>query len=136
MICNYCGKEISDGTAICPVCGTLTERARPISASVQNDSALLKEIILSLLGIFGIGWLIAGETTVGIVLLLASFLIYWPMMLLGTFFTLGLGLICLGPLAISAIIVNAVLLNTTLNRRARRIHPVMPPPAQMRSRQW
>jgi hypothetical protein len=114
----------------------LTEQARPTSASVQDDGVLLKEIILSLLGIFGIGWLIAGETTVGIVLLLASFLLYWPIMLLGTVFTLGLGLICLGPLAISAIIVDAILLNAALKRKARRILPVVPPPSQMRSRQW
>ncbi|MBV9707160.1 MAG: zinc-ribbon domain-containing protein, partial [Chloroflexi bacterium] len=74
MICDRCGKELSDTTIICPVCGTLTERARPSSAPVEYNGALLKEIILSLLGIFGVGWLVAGETTVGIVLLVASFL--------------------------------------------------------------
>ena len=136
MICDRCGKELPDATVICPVCGTLTERARPSSAPVEHNGALLKEIILSLLGIFGIGWLLAGETTVGIVLLVASFLLYWPIMLLGTFFTGGLGLICLGPLAISVIIVNALLLNATLNRKAKHMHLVMPPPPQMRSRQW
>lgn len=204
MICERCGKEISDATIICPTCGTLTEQARsapqpptsygsypqsgfgepqqsipyargytthdvppqrgyeqrpqqnygyippahpvnmtiinnppfPGSSPGKNDGALIAEIILSLFGIFGIGWLMAGETTVGIVLLVASFLLYWPIMLLGTIFTLGLGLVCLGPLAISAIIVNAILLNTTLNRKARRVLSPMPPPPQVQPRQW
>ena len=106
MICERCGKE-------------------------RNDGALVAEMILSLFGIFGVGWLIAGETMVGVVLLVASFLLYWPIMLLGTIFTFGIGLICLGPLAISAIIVNAILLNTTLNRKARRVLSPMPPPPQI-----
>jgi hypothetical protein len=84
-------------------------------------SALVVEILLSLFGIFGIGWIIGGEITLGIILVVCSFFIYWPLMILGTALTEGLGLICLGPLAIAAIILNAVLLNTVLKRKIHRL---------------
>ncbi len=88
--------------------------------STNKDSGpLIAEILLSLLvGIYGVGWLIAGETTTGVILLVCSFFVYWPIIILGTIFTLGLGLFCLVPLAIGAIIVNAILLNNVLNRKA------------------
>jgi hypothetical protein len=53
---------------------------------------------------------------------------------MGTLFTFGLGLLCLGPLAVSAIIINIVLLNQALKRKATHftIHQppdmTMPPP--------
>jgi hypothetical protein len=87
----------------------------------KNDAALVTEILLSLIGIFGVGWIMARETTIGVILLTCSFLIYWPIMILGTMFTLGIGLICLGPMAIITIIINFVLLNNMLNRKATRI---------------
>lgn len=97
----------------------------------KNDGALVAEIILSLLGIFGIGWLIGGETTVGIIMLLCSIFLYWPIMFFGTLFTLGLGLIFLGPLMIASIIINAVLLNNALKRKTIPFVIVQQPPMQM-----
>ena len=94
--------------------------AQEITFSNKNDSALIAEIILSLFGLFGVGWLMAGETAIGVILLLGSVLIYWPFVILGTIFTLGLGLICLGPLAIAVIIFNTLLLNRALNRKATK----------------
>jgi hypothetical protein len=104
--------------------------------SNKNDSALITEIILSLFGIFGVGWLVGKETVIGIVLLLTSIFIYWPVMILGTVLTFGVGLICLGPLAIAAIIINVVLLNSRLKKKAMHFvvtpsQPVMPPPMTM-----
>jgi hypothetical protein len=98
--------------------------------SNKNDGALVAEIILSLFGLFGIGWLLAGETTVGIVLLICSIVIYWPVMILGTIFTFGIGLLCLGPIAIAAIIANIILLNNILNRKAAKfvVTPTQPGP--------
>jgi hypothetical protein len=97
----------------------------PLHVTVINSnmqtSALVIEILLSLFGIFGIGWIIGGEITLGIILVVCSFFIYWPLMILGTALTEGLGLICLGPLAIAAIILNAVLLNTVLKRKLHRL---------------
>ncbi|GCE11598.1 hypothetical protein KTT_14570 [Tengunoibacter tsumagoiensis] len=99
--------------------------------SNKNDTALIAEIVLSLVGIFGVGWLMAGETTVGVLLLLGSFLLYWPLVILALIFTLGLGIFCLVPMAVGAIILNALLLNGVLNRKAMRfliLHG--PPPSQ------
>jgi len=85
----------------------------------NNNNALVVEVLLSVfLGIYGVGWLIAGETTVGAILLICSFAIYIPTLVLGTIFTLGLGLFCLVPMAIGAVVVNAILLNNALKRRA------------------
>jgi hypothetical protein len=83
-----------------------------------NNAALIVEILLNIFtGIYGVGWLMAGETTTGIVLLICSIVLYWPIFILGTIFTAGIGLVCIGPLAIAAIIFNAILLNNTLKRR-------------------
>ena len=93
----------------------------------NNSTPLIVELLLSIfLGIFGVGWLIAGETTVGVILLICSFLLYWPILLIGIIFTLGLGIICLGPLAIGAIILNAILLNNRLKRKATLYMPIPP----------
>jgi hypothetical protein len=114
-----------------------------IPAPVQptnTEGAMAAEIILSLFGIFGIGWLMSGETTTGIVLVVCSFLVYWPIMLGGTIMTFGFGLICLGPLAIGAIILNAVLLHRRLMHKAAQPYIIMQqsppiPPMQQFPRQ-
>ena len=91
------------------------------NASTKNNTPVLIEILLSLFGIYGVGWLMAGETTTGVILLICSFVVYWPLLVLIAVFTLGFGLACDFPLAIAAIIVNAILLNGALNRRATQI---------------
>lgn len=91
------------------------------NASTKNNTPLIIEVILSLFGIFGIGWLTAGETTTGVILLICSFVVYWPLLILIAVFTLGLGLACDFPLGIAAIVINAILLNNTLNRKATQI---------------
>ncbi len=96
----------------------------------KNTGALIAELILSLFGVFGVGWLMAGETTVGVILLICSVFLYWPFVILGTIFTLGIGLVCIGPLAIGAIVVNVVLLNSTLDRKATPF-VIVPPPTPM-----
>lgn len=88
---------------------------------MKSENAVLLEVILSLFGVFGMGWLAGGETTVGIILLICSFVIYLPILFLGTIFTFGIGLLCLGPLAIVAIIINAILCNSMLKRKELRI---------------
>jgi hypothetical protein len=98
--------------------------------SNKNTAALVVEVIASLFGIYGIGWLMAGETTTGVLLLIGSFVLYWPIFIVGSILTLGLGLFCLGPLGIAAIIINAILLNNTLNRKAAQV-AIVPPMQQM-----
>jgi hypothetical protein len=100
---------------------TITTHATIDFTSVDPDGkALAVEFVLSLLGIFGIGWLLVGETGIGFLLLACSVLIYWPMMILGTLFTFGFGLMCLGPLAVSCVICNVLLLNLCLKRKMAR----------------
>jgi len=104
---------------------------------MKRENAVLLEVILSLFGVFGIGWLAGGETTIGIILLICSFVIYMPLLFLGTILTFGVGVLCLGPLAIVAIIINGVLCSKMLKRREARLmfmqQPSMvhvPPPVQ------
>ncbi len=84
-------------------------------AAQQSKTGLIVEIILSIFGIYGVGWLISGQTTVGIVLLICSFVLYYPAVIILGIFTLGL---CDIPLVLGAIILNAVMLNNALNRKA------------------
>ena len=101
------------------------------SGTNKKTEALVVEIIASFFGIYGIGWLMAGETTTGVLLLIGSFVLYWPIFIVGSILTVGLGLVCLGPLAIAAIIVNAILLNNALNRKAAAQVAFVPPAQQM-----
>ncbi len=90
-----------------------------VTTSSSSNSAVLVEVLLSIfLGIYGVGWLMSGETTVGVVLLICSFLVYWPVLIVGTILTLGIGLLCLGPLAVGAIVFNAIMLNNAIKRKS------------------
>ena len=84
------------------------------------SNALTFEVVLSLIGIFGVGWLMAGQITIGILFLLGSIFFYWPMLILSTMFTDGLSLLCLVPMAIGLIIFNAVLLNSYIKYKTRQ----------------
>lgn len=77
------------------------------------------EILLSLIGIYGVGWLIAGETVIGVILLVCSFVVFAPLAILIAIFTFGIGIFVFDlPLAIGGIILNAILLNRVLDRKA------------------
>jgi hypothetical protein len=89
--------------------------------STKNNTPLVVEILLNLLlGLYGVGWLMAGETIVGVILLIGSFFLYWPALIFGIIFTFGLGIFSFGALALGLIILNAVLLNNYLKRKASR----------------
>ena len=145
MNCESCRGILPDNALVCPNCGAATSASQPrpqlpsytppqqafmppgvnvtvVNNANKNPTPMLVEVLLSLfLGIYGVGWLMAGETTTGIVLLICSFVIYWPFVILLIVFTLGLGLFCVVPLGIGAVILNAVLLNSRLNRKAAQI---------------
>jgi hypothetical protein len=209
MICEHCGKEISDNAVICPSCGGVTSstsakpspnptttygdyppeaysnyhdlsptstydqgytgqtnftetppqagyrsqagdygyrpsynpppsyQAPPLNVTTNkpmltretSSGALLAEIIFSLFGVYGVGWLMAGETTIGTILLICSFVLVWPLAIFIAIVTLGFGIpFCDLPLAIIGIIINAVLLNNTLNRKTLPpVFPTVPP---------
>jgi hypothetical protein len=79
------------------------------------------EIPLNVLGIYGVGWLMLGNITAGLTLLLGS-LVLWPVVVLLSIFTMGLGLACLGPLALGAMIANLLLLQRAIQRDALEKH--------------
>lgn len=90
----------------------------PVSPSV-NKGALIVEVTLNLcLGLFGIGWLMAGESLTGLLLLTCSLVLYWPTLLIGFFlnviFSVGPGLYGLIPLALGTVALNLYLLRKTL----------------------
>ncbi len=96
------------------------------AAREANSGALIAEILFSLFGIYGIGWRMAGKKTIGTVLLICSFVIIWPLAIFIAIITFGFGIpLCDLPLAITGVIINAVLLNNSLNRKA--LPPVWPP---------
>jgi hypothetical protein len=97
----------------------------------RKDTAMVTEFILSLFGLFGVGWIIAGSTVTGVLLLIGSVFIYWPLMIGGVILTRGIGLLCLGPIAIGAIILNTLLLMMALRRKTVRF--VAPPPSSARN---
>lgn len=96
----------------------------------SNNTPLIFELLLSiLLGIFGIGWLMAGEVAIGVILLVCSLFIYLPLLIISifiAFFTFGFSLFCTGPMVIGAIVLNAILLNTKLKRKASSYIPKPP----------
>jgi hypothetical protein len=92
------------------------------SFNLNNNTPLIVELLLSIfLGIFGIGWLLAGEVVIGLILLACSLFIYIPLLIISIFiayFTFGFSLFCTGPMVIGAIVLNALLLNTKLKHKA------------------
>ncbi len=98
--------------------------------NTNNSTPLIVELLLTIfLGIFGVGWLMAGEVTIGIILLVCSLFIYMPLLIISifiAFFTFGFSLFCTGPMVIGAIALNAILLNTKLKHKASSCMP-MPP---------
>jgi hypothetical protein len=105
------------------------------AARKANSSALIAEILFSLFGIYGIGWRMAGEKTTGTILLVCSFVIIWPLAISIAIFSFGFGiLLCDLPLAITGIIINAVVLNNTLNRKTLPHVYSAAPPVQPQTR--
>ncbi len=88
------------------------------TANTTNNTPLILEVILSLFGIYGVGWLMAGETTVGIILLIGS-LFYWAVDFVLAITVVGLCLLV--PLVIATIVTNAILLSKTLKRKASQV---------------
>ena len=131
-ICPRCGRFPAYPTPVCPSCGVRLPVPWPgqnygpypsapfspiVLVSQPNYTPLIVELLLNFLGIYGAGWLLLGNTTRGLVLLIVS-LVLWPVVFLLVIFTLGVGLLCLGPLAIGAIVCNILLLQQAIKRKA------------------
>jgi hypothetical protein len=98
--------------------------------NTTNNTPLIVELLLSIfLGIYGVGWLMAGEVAVGVILLICSLVIYLPLLIVSVFiafFTFGFSLFCTGPMAIGAIVLNAILLNNRLKQKAAQYVAAQP----------
>ena len=97
--CRECGSEINEKAVVCPKCGVATRESTDLSPGLL--AAI--EILAGLFGFLGVGHMASGNFRRGIILLLG----YWvfgaievAVLLLGTIFTLGIGLIVLVPLAV------------------------------------
>jgi hypothetical protein len=84
-----------------------------VSSVTANIATMVVEIFLSILGIFGVGWCLTGRLGRGIILILCSFLIYWPLMIF--FFNRAGEYAFL--LAFGAIILNSLLLINEISKR-------------------
>ncbi|HEY7021182.1 MAG TPA: hypothetical protein VH349_08695 [Ktedonobacterales bacterium] len=85
-------------------------QARP-----QNNTPVIVEAILAFFGIYGVGWLISGETSIGIALLIAGFV--WDAIFVAAAITV-LGLCCVVPLQLIFVALSAFQLNNRLRMRA------------------
>ncbi len=132
QICSRCGRLPAYLTSICPSCGMPLALPWPgqnsgptpwtlyppfVVPQPPSSLPLIVEMLLNFIGIYGVGWLMAGNQARGAVLLMMS-LILWPVVALVGIFTMGLGLLCLGPLAVVAMVVNLVVLQQAIKRKA------------------
>ncbi|GIW08920.1 MAG: hypothetical protein KatS3mg060_3725 [Dehalococcoidia bacterium] len=83
----------------------------PPRPTKQRGVALVLEVIPGLFGLFGIGWLYAANTGVGLALVLGSILA-WCVALAFVVFTGGIGLFCTVPAYLACLLASALLLNS------------------------
>lgn len=129
MICQKCGTALEEGAAFCPSCGTRVqaEAQQTTAASANADAgasaaapgakskstALVLEVVAGLFGFLGIGWIYAGETQKGILILIGNFVLQGLVLV----FTLFFGVICTIPVSAG---VSAYLLNEHIKKSPGR----------------
>jgi hypothetical protein len=90
----------------------------PVYLQVQQPSTagpIIAEVILGLFGVFGVGWLIGGKTTIGAILLGLSAL-WWIVSIATVLLTVGIGILCLFPIDVAFIVTSAVTLSNALKK--------------------
>jgi hypothetical protein len=86
------------------------------AAPVRRDGTpVIVEVIGAIFGFYGIGWLMVGETTTGVLLLIAG-LVWAAIVATGTVLTAGLGACCFVPLHAVFIAISAVSLWNHIKR--------------------
>jgi hypothetical protein len=94
-----------------PLAGAyVAPQARP-----QDTTPVIVEAILAFFGVYGVGWLISGETSIGVALLIAGFV--WDAIFVAAAFTV-IGLCCVVPLQLIFVALSAFQLNNRLRMRA------------------
>ncbi len=96
----------------------------PPQASPRKDRsvALILEILPGLISILGIGWIYAGQTTTGVIILIVDLVCNLIFLLLGGL-TVGISLCITVPLQLIAIAVSATLLYQYTQKRPDLFHP-------------
>lgn len=84
----------------------------------DHSTAIVLEAILSVFGIYGIGWMYRGHVGTGVALLVLGF-VWIGIAALITIFTLGIGLLCVAPLHLVFIVLDVIALNNTLRQPVR-----------------
>lgn len=85
----------------------------------SKSTAMLLEIGIGLFALLGFGWIYAGQSSTGIVLLIVNIMLnigYWIVAAV----TVGVSLICTVPLQIAAVEISAVMLNSHMNKNPDR----------------
>ncbi len=126
MICQKCGVALEDGAVFCPSCGarvqaeaqqTTTTTANTGAAAVpgtkSKSTALVLEVVAGLFGFLGIGWIYAGETQKGVLILIGNLVVQFLVLI----FTLFFGVICTIPLSAG---ISAYLLNEHIKKSPGR----------------
>jgi hypothetical protein len=93
--------------------------APPVVIVQQSDNsglAIVLEVLGGLFGLFGIGWLIAGETTTGLLMLIGGF-VWIGVAVVLSILTFGLFGFCLVPINLGAMITSAVMLNNKFKQK-------------------
>ena len=92
----------------------------PYGYAQQQDhsTAIVLEAILSVFGIYGIGWMYRGHVGTGVALLVLGF-VWVGIAILISLFTFGIGLLCVAPLHLVFIVLDVIALNNTLRQPMR-----------------
>ena len=110
MVCQKCGKELNANATFCGNCGMRVQLSNQTASAgtKSKSSALVLEILPGIVGILGIGWIYAGETQKGILILVGNIIIQ-----IGLILTTGVGPICTVPLGI---VLSAYMLNQHIKK--------------------
>lgn len=84
----------------------------------QDNStlAIILEVICGIFGIYGIGWLVSGNTSTGLIFLIGGF-VWLAVAIVLSILTLGIGLICIWPIDLAIMITSVIMLSNRLKQR-------------------
>lgn len=89
--------------------------------SKSKSTAMLLEIGIGLFALMGFGWIYAGQSSTGVILLIVNIVLnlgYWFIAAL----TAGISMICTVPLQIIAVLISAAMLNSHMNNHPDKFH--------------
>ena len=89
----------------------------PMAPQQDNTTlAIILEVVGGIFGIFGIGWLVSGNTSTGLMFLIGGF-VWLAIAIVLSVVTFGIGLICIWPVDLAIMITSVIMLNNRLKQR-------------------